>query len=350
MSTSAESPLTAASHKASLIRTSDISTSPSSSSPPPNDRDADHVFYNPCNSARASSFFSSNSTDLYNSSNTSVNDSTLDESHETTESYYTNYSRQQDRKLKSKNSEFKEPFHNSEVPTQHSTNILIRYHNGNRPSSSLDDGSPPTPVPRSSIISSVLSSNSSTHIVQSYTPAYANTYFSSSPATLQSNSSNQNSVGIPTFKASANSNTQYNSINSPVYPNHGNQPHSNQVGGVEQNYNSSDCKTNLMTLTNLQPTGRRDLKFTHFSSNVTDTDNSYDENCARRLSNLNVRDDVTREPTSCRDYDYGLKNGPHQSENSWDNSKSNHAWSNSLGRGLAVRPSHGIQVRHNELL
>lgn len=63
--------------------------------------------------------------------------------------------------------------------TQHSTNILIHYHDIERlhpslppsSSSSLSSSSQPIPRPRSSIISSVHSSESSTHIVQNYGPS-----------------------------------------------------------------------------------------------------------------------------------------------------------------------------------
>ncbi|XP_042870433.1 serine-rich adhesin for platelets-like isoform X4 [Penaeus japonicus] len=63
--------------------------------------------------------------------------------------------------------------------TQHSTNILIHYHDMERlhpslppsSSSSLSSNSQPVPRPRSSIISSVHSSESSTHIVQNYGPS-----------------------------------------------------------------------------------------------------------------------------------------------------------------------------------
>ncbi|XP_050689674.1 uncharacterized protein LOC126981971 [Eriocheir sinensis] len=56
--------------------------------------------------------------------------------------------------------------------TQHSTNILIHYHHSQphmSPASS-SSSSGPVPLPRSSIISSVVGQESSTHIVQSYGP------------------------------------------------------------------------------------------------------------------------------------------------------------------------------------
>ncbi|KAB7505495.1 hypothetical protein Anas_03780 [Armadillidium nasatum] len=59
--------------------------------------------------------------------------------------------------------------------TQHSTNILIQYHDSNSSNASTGHKTP-TPTPRSSIISSIHCTDESTHIVQSYGPTYANSH------------------------------------------------------------------------------------------------------------------------------------------------------------------------------
>ncbi|XP_018022829.1 putative uncharacterized protein DDB_G0282133 [Hyalella azteca] len=216
VSTSAESPLIAASPKPNLIQTSDLSTSsPSSSSPPPNDRDNDHVFYNPCNSVRAEAFFNTHtSSDLCNSSNPSGCDSTLDESHDTGQDISNQYINSEHNNYKLNNLHSKTPnfYSNVDHYTQHSTNILIRYHDSERAASNSCSPAP-VPLPRSSVISSVLNNDSTTHIVQSYGPAYANTHFTSninrenalrSTASPNLASSNHNTIGLPALDSNRN--------------------------------------------------------------------------------------------------------------------------------------------------
>lgn len=345
VSTSAESTLTAASPKPPIVQTSDLSTSPSSASPPPNDRDNDHVFYNPCNSARAHSFFTNHSTDLYNSSNPSVNDSTLDDSHDIQDTFYTNNYAGQKKQL---NTEIKNIYSNIDPLTQHSTNILIRYHDSDRQSITPAPNIPPKPTPRSSVISSVLSNDSSTHIVQSYGPAYANTYFSKNLSTVPRPPSNHNDVGVP---IASNSISQYGVL-----------------------INEASSNTLGMQMPNLSISGKSSLISADISrcSNQSSisNDNSRYSSSQTITSNRNtaLRQNGNDDLYNCKPYQSqsSVNNNTFggdgrsesrlstagsqqilQQQTNWDANRSGRPWTNSLGRPTA-RPSQSRQVsRHS---
>lgn len=355
MSTSAESTLTAASPKPPIIRTSDLSTSPSSASPPPNDRDNDHVFYNPCNSARTNSFFSNHSTELYNSSNPSVEESTLDDSHDTQDTY--NYKGHQNRQPERIATEIKRIYTNAEPYTQHSTNILIRYHDQGRSSTVSDPCLPPTPAPRSSIISSVLSNDSSTHIVQSYSPAYANTYFSNNSYEPPKPSSNLNCVGVPTIHDS-------NSIFSPMSGMSSIRASSGSVGMLSS---TSNCRTvkspsmastfNSDNLTKNESARNFHKDDSRYSSNQTITSNRSTalrhycndtnyrvlglQNVPQSSANTNTRgtDGRSESRTSSSGYWQELTQ-----QTNWEAGRNARVWTNSSGCAPSGRPILSRQV------
>ncbi|XP_071545086.1 uncharacterized protein [Panulirus ornatus] len=122
------------------------------------------------------------------------------------EPYYSNCSSHCDQ-LKSGQSKSNSLYPSLEPITQHSTNILIHYHDlDTLTSTSQLPINQPIPRPRSSIISSVHSNDSSTHIVQSYGPTIRDSEndtnslqrsgYTSPPLKLGSNFGH-NSVGLP---------------------------------------------------------------------------------------------------------------------------------------------------------
>ena len=122
------------------------------------------------------------------------------------EPYYSNYSSGSVQKHKNnKNPRWHHP--NQTPLTQHSTNILIHYHQNSPTMSSSSCGGQPIPRPRSSIISSVHSSDSSTHIVQSYGPSpirdenitnsLQKYQYNTSTLPRPGSNTNPNDVGIP---------------------------------------------------------------------------------------------------------------------------------------------------------
>ena len=131
-------------------------------------------------------FTSSSSTENCNgnqpdfNSSSSPSDSTVDDTHNGSISppppYSNNYPSKDKRYSKLNHS--KHVYSNIHPVTQHSTNILIQYHNDSD-KTKITNRSTPTPCPRSSIMP-LQDKESSTNIVQSLSPAYANTFFSKS--------------------------------------------------------------------------------------------------------------------------------------------------------------------------
>lgn len=375
VSNSAESPLTAASPKPHLIQTSDLSTSsPSSSSPPPNDRDNDHVFYNPCNSVRAEAFFTSHTqSDLCNSSNPSNFDSTLDDSQDASHdpNQYVNFSyNDSNRKPKYMVPEIKSMYSNIDPYTQHSTNILIRYHNSDRENvsspSSNSSSSAPVPAPRSSVISSVLSNDASTHIVQSYGPAYANTYFPNNrqkedntvilrSTTSPSTTYNHNTVGLPPLDSNSNISSGY-----PNSYGHGNasKAYSGSNGfasaglieaasklsvssdGSNYHSNLASSTTNGQHFLSDLPTSLEPQRKSTFKTN---SDNYY-------VGRVNVPNNQKSNRNWISDqqaHSFGANanSGPQMlKETNWEPTRNGRVWTNSHGRNTPVRPSLSRQV------
>ncbi|KAK3853089.1 hypothetical protein Pcinc_040357, partial [Petrolisthes cinctipes] len=132
---------------------------------------------------------------------------------DTPEPYYSNCGSQSD--THRTQGSYPSPSPNLEPLTQHSTNILIHYHDNNDTlkSPSQLSNSQPVPLPRSSIISSVHNGDSSMHIVQSYGPSISNGGSKSNTNSLQRSGlhsattkrASANSVGVPLFPSSMSS-------------------------------------------------------------------------------------------------------------------------------------------------
>ena len=126
--------------------TSDLSISPSSNSPPPNDREADQVFYNPCNSAEAEHFFShknNNSSSNHLHDDSSGFENSL-EYKETIYPYDSIHEESQSHSIQQQRYSHNSNYYGKSYPG-YSTNIFINYE---KPSKLT-----PTPAPRSSILS-----------------------------------------------------------------------------------------------------------------------------------------------------------------------------------------------------
>ncbi|XP_069181062.1 uncharacterized protein [Procambarus clarkii] len=216
--------------------------------------------------------------------------------------------------------------------TQHSTNILIHYHDLDTITSSTQHpNNQPVPLPRSSIISSVHNNDSSTHIVQSYGPSSMSSkngtnslqrsgYTSTAPK--PGFNSSPNSVGLPPLSSSVSS--------SPA-------PSASSVTG---------CGNSTL----LRPTSNRPpMKTTGSQTNIlrTTASQTNNSNPGQRASSKPQSSNKTAEMSQGIQTTNGTNlahSALHWKVYNWDAYREEAEWSNSLGRSIKGQGPEGNQA------
>ncbi|KAK7085898.1 hypothetical protein SK128_026140, partial [Halocaridina rubra] len=219
--------------------------------------------------------------------------------------------------------------------TQHSTNILIHYHENSPEFSSSSSGNQPIPRPRSSIISSVHSSDSSTHIVQSYgPPSMRNDEHSTNSLQRSGNTStlprpapnnNHNTVGIPPLSSSVTSSP------APIA--------SSNLGGCENS-----------TLPRLLSSNKPHMKTTGSQTNIlrTTASQTNHSNSGQRASSkpppsTSKNPSETNEGIQTANGTNLAHSALHWKVYNWDAYREEAEWSNSLGRSIKGQGQDGNQ-------
>ncbi|KAG7153694.1 Band 4.1-like protein 4-like [Homarus americanus] len=245
------------------------------------------------------------------------------------EPYYNNCSSHCDQK---KSGQHDSLYPSLEPMTQHSTNILIHYHDlDSVTSSSQPSSNQPVPLPRSSIISSVHSNDSSTHIVQSYGPSMSGSKndtnplqrsgYTSAPPKPRSNS-NPNSVGLPPFSSSMSSSPAPSASsvtgcgNSSLPRPSSNRPHMRTTGSQTNILRTTASQTNHSNL------GQRASSKPQSSSKATEMSHGIQTTNGTNLAHSAL----------------------HWKVYNWDAYREEAEWSNSLGRSIKGQGSEGNQA------
>lgn len=232
--------------------------------------------------------------------------------------------------------------------THHSTNILIRYHDSNSPSSSPSHFKAPTPIPRSSIISTYHCKDTSTHIVQSYGPAYANSHIINSSKSNSTQPSNRPSSCInDSYSTDSMKNTSQYLYN--VYNNESNRSFSLPRTSVTK------PKTRNSSSQTREQTDNENLHLKNFKPNSQHTRITNDNYVGNRQNSetktLNKHSLVNnRSYASCHDADKhrdGIHNSPTNTQwknYNWDSGQNRDTWCKTINDKNSLQDSHINQV------